>query len=300
MQICMDWRAINFDWNQIRAFLATVEEGSLSAAARALGQAQPTLGRQVAALEEALGLTLFDRVGKALVVTPSGVDLLEHVREMGEAATRISLSAAGHNQAIAGLVRLSAMDSVAAYLLPAMIETVRAQAPAVTIEVISSNTLSDLRRREADIAIRHVRPDQPDLVARKMAETTAHCYASPAWIARHGHPATLADLSRADFIGVDQPDRMIGYLRPLGLDLTVANFPILSANTCTAWEMVRRGLGVGFMMKTVADRTGGVVCIDPPGFQPIRAPIWLVTHRELHTSRRIRLVFDLLAEALGG
>ena len=86
MHICMDWRSVRFDWNRARAFLVTAEEGSLSAAARALGMAQPTLGRQVEALQDELGVVLFERTGRGLELTPSGLELLEHVRTMGEAA----------------------------------------------------------------------------------------------------------------------------------------------------------------------------------------------------------------------
>src|SRR5262245_35319849 len=100
MHFGMDWGQLGFDWNRARAFLATAEEGSLSAAARALGVAQPTLGRQVAALERELGVALFERVGRGLKLTAGGLDLLEHVRRMGEAAQRVSLSASGKSQSI--------------------------------------------------------------------------------------------------------------------------------------------------------------------------------------------------------
>ena len=110
----MDWRSVSYDWNQVRAFLATVEEGSLSAAARALGLTQPTLGRQVAGLEAALGVTLFERIGKTLVLTAPGMELLEQTRAMGEAASRLSLAATGQSTSIEGHVRISASDSPAA------------------------------------------------------------------------------------------------------------------------------------------------------------------------------------------
>ena len=102
MHLCMDWRSVKFDWNRARAFLVTAEEGSLSAAARALGMAQPTLGRQVSALESELGVILFERAGRGLALTQSGLELVEHVRAMGDAATRVSLTASGQSQSIEG------------------------------------------------------------------------------------------------------------------------------------------------------------------------------------------------------
>ena len=121
MHICMDWRAVKFDWNKARAFLVTAEEGSISAAARALGMAQPTLGRQVDGLEQELGVVLFERVGRGLTLTPSGMELLEHVRGMGEAAGRVSLAALGQSQALDGCISISASETYAAVLLPPII-----------------------------------------------------------------------------------------------------------------------------------------------------------------------------------
>jgi DNA-binding transcriptional LysR family regulator len=293
----MDWRSVSFDWNQVRAFLATVEEGSLSAAARALGLTQPTLGRQVAGLEAALGLTLFERIGKTLVLTGPGLELLDHVRAMGEAANRISLTATGQSQTIAGRVRLSVSDGYAAYILPPILARLAQVAPGVVVEIVVSNALSDLRRREADIAIRHVRPTEPDLIARLIRTAQAHLYAAPAYIRRHGLPASLADMKDALFVGVDQSSRMIDYLAAHGLTLTPRNFRLYCENTVVGWEMVKQGLAIGVMSEDIADRTEGVARILPE-FAPIPVPIWLTTHRELHTSARIRLVYDLLADAL--
>ena len=145
MQIRMD----QMDWNQLRAFLETAETGSLSAAARKLGLTQPTLSRQVAAIERDLGVTLFERVGKAMALTTTGMDLLEHARAMGAAAEALGLAANGRSQAVGGVVSVSATDAVAALLLPPLVRQLHEQEPGIAIEVISSNALSDLLRREA-------------------------------------------------------------------------------------------------------------------------------------------------------
>lgn len=207
MQICMNWQSITFDWNQARAFLATAEEGSLSAAARALGLTQPTLSRQVAALEENLGVTLFERIGRSLSLTQSGLDLLDHFRRMGEAASQISLAASGRSQAVEGRVTITATDLMAAYHLPPVIKTLRREAPGIEIEVNTSNDLRDLLRREADIAIRHVRPEQPDLIARLIGEASAYFFASPEYLDRVGRPQKPADLSKLDFVGVGEGNK---------------------------------------------------------------------------------------------
>lgn len=293
----MKWTSLSFDWNRARAFLATAEEGSLSAAARALGSTQPTLGRQVAALEAELGVLLFERVGRSLALTQAGLDLLDHVRAMGEAASRVSISASGQSQAIEGQVSITASDATSTYWLPAVVGRLREAAPGIEVKVVASNALQDLTRREADIAIRHVRPDQPDLVAKLVRETTAHFYASTAYLERHGRPASAEDLSGAIFIGIEPVERMIAGFNALGMSLTRENFKLLSDSSVVAWEMMKQGLGIAAMSKEIAALTPGIERVLPE-LAPAPVPLWLVTHRELHTSRRIRLVFDLLAEAL--
>jgi DNA-binding transcriptional LysR family regulator len=293
----MNWQNVSFDWNQAKAFLATAEEGSLSAAARALRLTQPTVGRQVTALEEALGVVLFDRVGRSLSLTPSGLELLDQVRAMGEAAGLVSLSASGQSQSIEGQVCITASEMMSSYYLPAVVAQLREIAPEIEVEILASNAIQDLRRREADIAIRHVRPEQPDLIARLIRETTAHLYASTSYLDRHGRPERPEDLADATFIGFENPQRAIAILNAFGLSLTRRNFRIVTNSGIAGWEMVKLGLGVGAMAKELAAITPCVEVLIPEQVS-IPVPIWLTTHRELHTSRRIRLVFDLLAEIL--
>lgn len=294
----MDWRAVSFDWNQVRSFLATVEEGSFSAAARVLGLTQPTLGRQVAGLEADLGVTLFERVGKALVLTEAGHELLASVRAMGQAAGQLSLTAAGQSQTVEGMVRLTVGDAIATYILPKMLARLRDAAPGIEVDVIVSNELSDLRRREADIAIRHVRPSEPDLIARLVRDGVARLYATPAYLARHGWPVSGTALQGALIVGIDRSERLLEVLRAHGLAVERQNFRHYTNNTVVGWEMVKEGLAIGIMMEEVAALTPGVVPVLPD-FRPIPVPIWLTTHRELNTSRRIRLVYDFLAGELG-
>ena len=294
----MNWAAIRFVWNQLRGFLATAEEGSLSAAAKALGLTQPTLGRQVSGLEEDLGLALFERVGRGLELTPAGRELLAHARTMGVAAERVSLVAAGQAQAIEGKLRITASDVYSAFHLPPVLARLREVAPKLEIEVVATNDIRDILRREADIAVRHVRPTEPDLIARKIGEGTAHFYATAGYIARHGRPASKAELPRHEFIHFGEAAAMIGHLGGLEIALDESHFRVGSDNGLVAWEMARRGLGIAAMADDVA-----AMCPDMerllPEVEVARFPVWLVTHRELQSAARIRLVFDLLAEALG-
>ena len=285
------------DWNQLRAFLETAETGSLSAAARKLGLTQPTLSRQVAAIEQSMRVTLFERVGKSMALTPTGLDLLEHARAMGAAAEALSLAATGRSQVVEGVVSVSASDAVAAHLLPPLVRQLREQEPGIAIEIISSNALSDLLRREADIAIRHVKPEQPDLIARLIRVATASFYASEDWVKAHGHPRNAEEAVTLPFVGSDRSGLLLRYLQQHGLPLSETNFSCYAHHSVAQWALVQHGMGIGAMMDEIALDTPGIVRVldDVP---PVRFPIWLVSHRELRTSRRIRVVFEALAQGL--
>lgn len=293
----MNWNAVSFDWNQARAFLATVEEGSLSAAARALGLTQPTLGRQVTALEDELDVVLFERIGKSLVLTPSGLELLGHVRAMFEAASRLSLTASGQSQDVSGCVRITASDVMSAHILPAAIKQLRAAAPMMEIDVVAANDIRDLQQREADIAIRHVRPEQPDLIAKLIGDGQGAFYASKTYLDKRGRPQSEKELRQHDFIGFSNNARMIEAMAESGIDLASDNFRVGSASGLVMWEMARAGLGIIIMSSNVGDHAPDMERVLPHR-EPFLFPIWLTAHRELYTSRRIRLTYDLLADFL--
>jgi DNA-binding transcriptional LysR family regulator len=297
MHICMDWNSIKSDWNRARAFLVTAEEGSLSAAARALDMTQPTLGRQVSALEEELGVSLFERVGRGLNLTPSGLDLLEHVQAMGQAATRLSLVANGHSQEIAGKVCISASEIHAAYLLPSIVNKLRKEQPGIIIEIVSSNNPSDLLRREADIAIRSFRPTEAELISKKITDVEAPLFAAKTYLNKLGIPKTIDDLKNAEFVTIGDVDTFMKGLKQFGVELTEKNFPVQTGSHIVHWELVKQGLGIGIVPMDIGDAEPLVERVLPD-LKLMSFPIWLTSHRELRTNKRIRLVFDFLAEEL--
>ena len=289
---------MNFDWNRARAFLVTAEEGSFSAAARALSSTQPTVGRQVAALEQELGVTLFERIGTRLELTVSGLDLLEHVRAMGAAANQTSLAATGRSESVEGTVCITASEAITAFLLPPILQGLRLEHPGISLELIASNEVRDLQRREADIAVRNFAPKRPDLIARKVGESTAHFYAAPGYVERIGPLNSTEDLARAEILGFEQPKNMVDMLQKfLGLDCREEQFPIVTSNHLVQWELCKQGSGVCMMMDEVGAKEPAVVKVFPE-LPSVPVPLWVVCHRELRTSRRLRLVFDWLAKGL--
>ena len=297
MHARMEWRTVRFDWNRARAFLVTAEEGSLSAAAKALGMSQPTLGRQVDALEAELNVSLFERVGRRLLLTDAGMELLEHARAMGEAASRVSLAASGQSEAAHGVVSVSAGQAFAAHLLPPALAKLRTLAPGISVDVVATDDQSDLLRREADIAVRNVRPDHPDLMAKKICDMDGHLYAASDYLDRVGRPMTLERLQTCDFIGWNRGPGVRERLAMLGLELAAERFPFVCESHLVQWEMVKQGLGVGVQASVVGEPEPRVEQALPT-LPPIRFPVWLVSHRELHTSRRVRTVLDMLASEI--
>lgn len=293
----MEWKSVNFDWNRARAFLVTAEEGSLSAAARALGLAQPTLGRQVDALEEELGVVLFERVGRGLCLTPAGHELIEHARAMGEAASQLSFAAFGQNDAMEGEVSITASDVYSGVLLPPILARLHEVEPRIRVEIVVANAASDLLRREADIAIRNFRPTEPDLVARKIREAGARFYGTHAYLDALGPLESLTDLTRAEIIGVGETGEMVTRLNQMGVPLSEGNIPFRCENFMVMWAMVQQGLGLGLIDADIGDNDPTVRRALPDAAS-FPFPIWLVAHREIHRNRRLRFVFDFLAEDL--
>ncbi|MEO0495986.1 MAG: LysR family transcriptional regulator [Pseudomonadota bacterium] len=290
----MNWDAVSFDWNHIRAFLATVEEGSLSGAARALKQTQPTLSRQISLLEDKLSLTLFERGTRTMELTHAGAELLTHVRAMTDAASQISRVAAGQNQSVEGIVRITSSDAMATHALPRCLINLRTLYPGIQIELVPSNELSDLTRRDADIAIRHIRPQQPDLVAKRLADIEITLFASK----RYLDELNGRTLAEASFIGYGHAERLVPQVNAMGIAVTAANFGFTTNNGNTLYELAREGAGIALLPVSVASDKMGLVRVLPDA-QPFKMETWLVTHREIQTSLRIRLTFDHLAEELG-
>lgn len=290
---CMD----KLDWTLIRSFLAVAETGSLSAAARDLGLSQPTLGRHIADLEAALGLTLFTRQARGLAMTDQALPLLPHARAMRAAAAGLSLAAVGQDGELSGTVRITASRVVAHYILPQIITQLRAEEPLIQIELVPTDETENLLFRAADIALRMYRPTQLDLIATHLADMKMGLYAAKTYVAQHALPASTDDLRQHHFVGLDQSDLMLRYMSRLGLTAKRTDFPVRCDDQIVYWNLVRAGLGIGGMQCLIADADPTVTRVAP--FVPMPAlPIWLTAPDALRHTPRMRHVFDFLATAI--
>src|SRR6201993_4483590 len=196
-------------WDLYRSYLAVLREGSLSGAARSLGLTQPTIGRHIEALEQALGLALFTRSLHGLAPTEAAEGLRADAEAMEAAAAALRRSASGQGEALSGTVRLTASEVVGAEVLPGIVAAFQEQHPGVTIELALSNRVEDLLRRESDIAVRMVRPTQGALVARRIGEVELGLHAHPRYLKRRGTPASLEQLRDHQLIGFDHETAFI-------------------------------------------------------------------------------------------
>lgn len=295
----MNGRLDNLNWNHIKAFLATAETGSLSAASRVLKTSQPTVGRQIAALEAELKIALFERSGRGPELTPGGMELLHYVQDMRDAANRFSVAAAGRSETIQGSVAITANEVTAAYILPPILDRLQEAEPEIEIELIAQNATSDLKRREADIAVRGYRPTQGDLVSKRVYQGSAGLYASLSYIKKLGGITNESDLETARFIAFDRGAEYTAGLTAIGLKVTEDNFTLYSQNHLVQWELVKQGIGIGLMANEIGKQEPSVkrVLEEKLSF-PFE--LWLTSHRELRTSLRVRRVYDFLSAEIEG
>jgi len=289
---------LNFDWRLVRSFLAALDQGSLLGAARLLRASQPTVGRHIAELESQLGVLLFERTGRGLVPTATALKLADAARGMEAGALQLAQTLSGAQTQTSGTVRITASVPVAVQLMPPLLAAMRQTLPDIQIELVSSNQVSNLLRREADIAVRMVRPDQTSLVAKRIGQVGLGAYAHRSYLARRGTPRQPTDLLQHELIGSDADPAILQGFQAMGYPVTRESFALRSDDFIVQWQAVRAGLGVGFCADYMARTDPDVLRVLPGLLKIPPLPVWLTVHREIRTNRRIRAVYDFLAEAL--
>ena len=286
----------NLEWSLIRAFLVVAETGSLSAAARAMGTSQPTVGRQIAALERELDAALFLRQPRGFVLTETGQALIAHARVMHDSVRQIALTAAGQQSVLDGTVRIAASVTMAYGHLPGIIAAIRRAEPGIQIDVVASDASSNLIWREADIAIHMYRPLQLELVTQYLGTLDLGLFATPAYLAGRP-PLTAQNLAQFDFVGFDADPRIIEGFRENGLAIDRSFFGVRCDDPVVYWELVRAGCGIGFGQTSLGARDPLLQAV-PHDIQLPTLPVWLTAHSTMRRTPRVRRVWTLLREGL--
>ena len=287
----------HFDWTLVRSFLAVLDAGSLMGAARQLSAQQPTLSRHVAELELQLGAPLFERTGRGVTPTAAALAIADAARQMQTAAEQLSRSLSGSREATTGTVRVTASQAAASWLLPPILLALQKAEPGIAIELVSSNRIENLLRREADIAVRMQRPAQESVVARKLGDVGLGAYAHRSYLAIAGAPRKPEDLLAHRLIGFDRDDTVLRGFARLGVTVTKAQFALRCDDQVAYSHLVSAGAGIGFMSHYNARALTGMERVLPQLKLP-PLPCWLAVHREIRSSKLVRLVYDFLAEAI--
>lgn len=284
-------------WDLYRSMLAVLREGSLSGAARALGLTQPTIGRHLDALEQALGLVLFTRSGQGLRPTDAAEELRPHAEALEATAAALLRAASGARDAMAGVVRITASEIVGAEVLPPILADLQAAHPALVLELVLSNTLDDLLRRDADIAVRMVRPTQEALVVRHVGDVALGLHAHRGYLDRRGTPVTVDALDGHILIGPDRDTAFLRRVRAETVPLQQIRFSYRCDSDVAQLAAIRAGAGIGACQLPVARRDPELIHVLPDEFE-FRLPIWLAMHEGLRGNQRCRATFGALVNGL--
>ncbi len=288
-----------FDWALVRSFLAVLDAGSLMGAARQTGAQQPTLSRHVAELEAQLGTPLFERTGRGVTPTAAALAIVDAARQMQQGAAALSRVLAGQREMTTGTVRITTSMVAATYLLPPLLAALHAEEPGIQLELCASNGLSNLLRRDADIAVRMVRPVQTSLVARKLVSVGIGVYAHERYLQRAGTPRSPQDLAGHTLIGYADDDTIEKGFAAMGMPLQRHDFALRTDDQVAYGRLVAEGAGIGFVAHYSARHWPGVRRVVP--MLPIPPlPCWLAVHREIKSSKLVRRVYDFLARTVPG
>lgn len=287
----------SLDWTLLRSFLAVVEGGSLSAAAKRIGTTQPTLSRHVRELETVLGVILFTRSAQGLDPTNAGLALIKDARAMGDAAEALNLKAQSRSEHLFGTVRITASVIVANLMLPQILATLRELEPSIQIEIVASDTNQNLLRRDADIAIRMADPTQNALIARKLGDTPLGLFATRAYFDRKGRVTEREDLRHHDLIGLDRSDFLIRVFAEHIIPRAREDFAFRTDDAMLAWNLLLAGAGIAIAQLVLANHHSELEKINA-GIVLGALPVWLVMSEEVRSNARIRRVADFLSSAL--
>lgn len=285
------------NWELYRTFLGVLEHASLSGAGRALSLAQPTVGRHIAALEKELGVALFTRSPAGLTPTDAALDLRVYAEAMRSNAAALRRAVGSHGAGVRGTVRISASEMIGVEVLPAILAGLSTEYPELRVELVLSNRVHDLLRREADIAVRMTQPRQDLLIARRLGTVELGLYAHADYLARRGAPMSPADLASHALIGFDEETPFLRAAKKWLPGWERENFAQRTDSDVAQLALIRAGAGIGVCQVPIAARDPRLVRVLA-NEQTIPLETWLVMHEDLRNSARCRVAFDALVEGL--
>jgi len=283
------------DWGDLRYFLELSSAGTLAAAARKLGVDYTTVGRRLAALEEDLGAKLFERTPEGLILTEAGESIRAATEEMEEAALLVEQRALGADRKLAGVVRVANTEMLGQFVVLPAVRALHEIHPQIRVDLATGAQRLDLARREADVAIRYVRPESGDLVSRRVARVAEAAYASKGYLASHQRPTPGNGLAGHDVVMLES--RTLRGNRVAGEDPSNARIVLRTGNSLSLHRAVALGIGIGGLPCYIGDADRDLRRVFPEA--PVEIDdLWLVVHADLTRTSRVRAVIDALETRL--
>lgn len=286
------------DWDDLRSFLAIARGGTLSAAARTLGVRQSTMSRRLEALERTSGARLFEKTPKGFVLTQTGEAILGRVTQIEAEALAVERVITGTDIRLEGLVRLTAVETLASEILPPILAGFQRQYPGISIELIADSRSLSLTRREADIALRFARLTQSDLVVRKVAQFTSALYASTAYLDRFGVPDFTRGAPGHQILLLPDEYMAMPEMLWFGLLTAQATQALRSNDRHTLLAAARAGMGIVLLERYFADHAPELVRLSSPDTGPVAREIWLAVHTDMRHTPRVRALTEYLTAEL--
>ncbi|MFZ6732402.1 LysR family transcriptional regulator [Undibacterium sp. Ji42W] len=287
----------NIHWDYYRTALAVLEEGSLSGAARTLGLTQPTVGRHIEALEQALGTSLFVRNQSGLSPTIAALAMKPYAETLRATESALLRSVSAEANEVRGTVRVTASEVMGVEILPGMLAGLRQDHPELSIELQISNHTQDLLKRDADIAIRNTEPLQDALIARRTGMISLGFFAHADYLTRHGMPADMDALKDHSLVGFDREFPYIRALQKRYPQIQRSAFALRADSDLVQFSAIRQGYGIGICQLGLARQHTHLQRVLADEFQ-IDFPVWVVMHEDLRSSQRYRTTFNHLVKEL--
>ncbi|MFS2160962.1 LysR family transcriptional regulator [Pseudomonas sp. Pseusp122] len=285
------------NWAWYRTFLKVLDTGSLSAAARAMGLTQPTVGRHIDSLEAALALKLFTRSSDGFAPTDAALELRPCATQLASTAAALRRMASSHGSGVRGVVRVTASEVIGVEVLPPILAALHEEHPELIIELVLSNRVEDLLHREADIAVRMVRPIQDALIARQIGGIEAGLYAHQRYLSKRGVPQSLDELPGHSIIGYDQENAFIRQFQQQYPVFSRAALAFRADSDLAQLGAIRAGLGIGVCQAALAAGDPALVRVLKNSFS-LRMDTWIAMHEDLRQSPRCAVTFAALVAGL--
>jgi DNA-binding transcriptional LysR family regulator len=281
------------DWDNLRYVLAVADAGSLAGAARQLGVNHTTVLRRLGAFEEQLGVRLFERLPTGYVLTAGGEELIAAARDIDDTVTTLGRKLTGQDLRLSGTVRVTTTDTLMGSILPEILAAFRAAHPGIQIEVALSNSMLNLSRRDADVAIRPARNPPEALVGRQVARIAFAVYGSPDYLAKR--PA--ADLAAHQWVAPDDSLADTSVAAWLRAELRESEITLRADSLLALRQAAAAGFGLAALPCYLGDTSQGLVCVHPP-ISAMETALWILTHEDLRHTARIRAFIEFVAGAL--